>query len=324
MTVDQIKIHKKCFKCGICDYPLQIGYCARDKALEGRYGLYWYCNLEHMLWGPGKKAAELDKLGRGKKNLPLSSPTGTSPLSSPTGTGPLSSPTGTDPLSSPTAAGTGTSPTEAPSGPISMLDAIAARRAGGAGHAGEVGGTGSDGAAFGGPGGDAAVGAFGGVAGGAAGAAAGGAIDGSGGDAAGGTVGGAVEGAIGGAAGGANSGAAGVGDGAAGGAAGGATGGASANSGATIISPQTPVVGKCKACDQNIAMCDDITVDRITIHRNCFKCGICDSKLFPGSCARDQSLEPKYGLKWYCGIHMLLGPGKKADEMEKAGKPKRF
>lgn len=45
-----------------------------------------------------------------------------------------------------------------------------------------------------------------------------------------------------------------------GGAASGQAGGGS--SGAT--GPTVPTIGKCKVCDKEIAMCDDITVDRIT------------------------------------------------------------
>lgn len=61
---------------------------------------------------------------------------------------------------------------------------------------------------------------------------------------------------------------------------------------------------------------DKIIIIYISVHTKCFICPICQAKCFVGSCARDQGVESRYGVYWYCGEHMLLPPGQKTSKLQ--------
>uniref|UniRef100_A0A915DXJ6 LIM zinc-binding domain-containing protein n=1 Tax=Ditylenchus dipsaci TaxID=166011 RepID=A0A915DXJ6_9BILA len=69
-------------------------------------------------------------------------------------------------------------------------------------------------------------------------------------------------------------------------------------------------IDKCAICKSDVMRGEDMVVERKTIHKNCFKCGYCGCTLQLGRCAIDHSLS-RYGLIYFCGEHMLLGPGER-------------
>uniref|UniRef100_A0A914EPX0 LIM zinc-binding domain-containing protein n=1 Tax=Acrobeloides nanus TaxID=290746 RepID=A0A914EPX0_9BILA len=76
-------------------------------------------------------------------------------------------------------------------------------------------------------------------------------------------------------------------------------------------------------CAEEIKTGEDMTVEQKTIHKSCFKCAFCGVAVRIGACARDHSLESRYGLKYFCSDHMLLPPGEKAAQMDKLGIKKK-
>uniref|UniRef100_A0A914PWK4 LIM zinc-binding domain-containing protein n=1 Tax=Panagrolaimus davidi TaxID=227884 RepID=A0A914PWK4_9BILA len=58
-----INIHKACFKCSLCGDRLQMGHCAVDRALYGRYGPRWYCSLICCTRPISEKEAKLKEMG---------------------------------------------------------------------------------------------------------------------------------------------------------------------------------------------------------------------------------------------------------------------
>jgi hypothetical protein len=63
LVVESETIHKTCFKCSLCDEKLQMGHCAMDRALYGRYGPRWYCSLFCSTRPISEKEAKLKQMG---------------------------------------------------------------------------------------------------------------------------------------------------------------------------------------------------------------------------------------------------------------------
>ncbi|KAH7723268.1 LIM domain-containing protein [Aphelenchoides avenae] len=73
---------------------------------------------------------------------------------------------------------------------------------------------------------------------------------------------------------------------------------------------------KCAICGKETTVTDNMVVEKKTIHKECFKCGVCQVKLVIGHCARDHSLA-RFGPIWFCDNHSLMPPGEKAQYVEK-------
>uniref|UniRef100_A0AC34GWB7 LIM zinc-binding domain-containing protein n=1 Tax=Panagrolaimus sp. ES5 TaxID=591445 RepID=A0AC34GWB7_9BILA len=63
LVVESETIHKTCFKCSLCGDRLQMGHCAVDRALYGRYGPRWYCSLICSTRPISEKEAKLKEMG---------------------------------------------------------------------------------------------------------------------------------------------------------------------------------------------------------------------------------------------------------------------
>uniref|UniRef100_A0AC35FSB0 LIM zinc-binding domain-containing protein n=1 Tax=Panagrolaimus sp. PS1159 TaxID=55785 RepID=A0AC35FSB0_9BILA len=63
LVVESETIHKTCFKCSLCGDKLQMGHCAVDRALYGRYGPRWYCSLICCTRPISEKEAKLKEMG---------------------------------------------------------------------------------------------------------------------------------------------------------------------------------------------------------------------------------------------------------------------
>ncbi|KAH7696278.1 LIM domain-containing protein [Aphelenchoides avenae] len=72
-------------------------------------------------------------------------------------------------------------------------------------------------------------------------------------------------------------------------------------------------------------MAEKFIVEKHPVHKECFKCGVCDVQLAPGSCSFDDSLYRHFGPMWFCHQHMMLGAGEKYDLLvKKFGPPRAF
>ncbi|KAH7715795.1 LIM domain-containing protein [Aphelenchoides avenae] len=81
---------------------------------------------------------------------------------------------------------------------------------------------------------------------------------------------------------------------------------------------------KCCLCQEVIpVMAEKYVVEKHPVHKECFKCGICDTPLQPGNCSFDDRLYRNYGPMWFCRTHMMLGAGEKYKLLvEKYGPPR--
>ncbi|KAH7722186.1 LIM domain-containing protein [Aphelenchoides avenae] len=63
---------------------------------------------------------------------------------------------------------------------------------------------------------------------------------------------------------------------------------------------------KCFICKQELSLEDKMTVEKKTIHKECFKCGICGTDLNIGECARDPILARQGNQLYFCNEHRIL------------------
>ncbi|KAI1694799.1 LIM domain-containing protein [Ditylenchus destructor] len=63
LVVEKETIHKNCFKCALCGTSLQMGHCAVEHNLRGRYGPRWYCTLVCATRPMAEKEAKLKEMG---------------------------------------------------------------------------------------------------------------------------------------------------------------------------------------------------------------------------------------------------------------------
>ena len=78
---------------------------------------------------------------------------------------------------------------------------------------------------------------------------------------------------------------------------------------------QTP---KCERCEKEVKANEKLVMDRKTIHKSCFKCGICDKALQHGSSGLDERLK-LYGPIWLCKEHLVMAPKAKEEAIVKKG-----
>uniref|UniRef100_A0A183BXM1 LIM zinc-binding domain-containing protein n=1 Tax=Globodera pallida TaxID=36090 RepID=A0A183BXM1_GLOPA len=78
----------------------------------------------------------------------------------------------------------------------------------------------------------------------------------------------------------------------------------------------------CQICEKDVPPTDKIVVDRLTIHKSCFTCAICDKPLQQGSCNLERGLA-RYGTFWLCREHSLIPPGEKEELIVKKGYKER-
>uniref|UniRef100_A0A914NZD2 LIM zinc-binding domain-containing protein n=1 Tax=Panagrolaimus davidi TaxID=227884 RepID=A0A914NZD2_9BILA len=76
----------------------------------------------------------------------------------------------------------------------------------------------------------------------------------------------------------------------------------------------------CHLCKQPIeVMAEKVEIQRQTVHKECFRCCVCDKYLMPGYCAMDDGLCQiaflfnYFGCLWFCDKHMMLGSGEKLE-----------
>uniref|UniRef100_A0A183C0Y1 LIM zinc-binding domain-containing protein n=1 Tax=Globodera pallida TaxID=36090 RepID=A0A183C0Y1_GLOPA len=68
----------------------------------------------------------------------------------------------------------------------------------------------------------------------------------------------------------------------------------------------------CELCGCGVGPLEQkVQTQKRTMHKECFKCAICDVPLTVGACALDHSLSRYIGPLWFCNMHMMLGSGEK-------------
>uniref|UniRef100_A0A914HYC4 LIM zinc-binding domain-containing protein n=1 Tax=Globodera rostochiensis TaxID=31243 RepID=A0A914HYC4_GLORO len=80
---------------------------------------------------------------------------------------------------------------------------------------------------------------------------------------------------------------------------------------------------KCERCEKEVPFEDKFVVDRLTIHKSCFKCAICDKALSVGACSLERGLS-RYGPLWFCWEHMMTPPGEKEQLIVQKGYKIKF
>uniref|UniRef100_A0A915NH86 LIM zinc-binding domain-containing protein n=1 Tax=Meloidogyne floridensis TaxID=298350 RepID=A0A915NH86_9BILA len=80
----------------------------------------------------------------------------------------------------------------------------------------------------------------------------------------------------------------------------------------------------CSICNNEVDTFDQkVALERHIVHKECFRCGICDVQLNQGSCSFDHILYRHYGPMWFCPAHKMLGSGEKLELLKaKYGEPK--
>ncbi|KAL7071037.1 hypothetical protein ACQ4LE_010108 [Meloidogyne hapla] len=70
----------------------------------------------------------------------------------------------------------------------------------------------------------------------------------------------------------------------------------------------------CSICNNEVDTFDQkVALERHIVHKECFRCGICDVQLNQGSCSFDHILYRHYGPMWFCPAHKMLGSGEKQE-----------
>ncbi|KAL7074727.1 hypothetical protein ACQ4LE_005939 [Meloidogyne hapla] len=65
---------------------------------------------------------------------------------------------------------------------------------------------------------------------------------------------------------------------------------------------QDPAIVDCAICEKRIEHTDKFVVEKEIIHKDCFKCALCGTRLQVGFCAMELSLYNRYGPRWYCSL----------------------
>ncbi|KAI1715248.1 [F-actin]-methionine sulfoxide oxidase MICAL3 [Ditylenchus destructor] len=75
---------------------------------------------------------------------------------------------------------------------------------------------------------------------------------------------------------------------------------------------------QCRICGLDVYLAEQMFVEKMTIHKSCFKCSYCGQPLRLDNCALDRELQANgYGCKWFCRQHMMLPYSEKVSRLEK-------
>ncbi|KAI1712468.1 [F-actin]-methionine sulfoxide oxidase MICAL3 [Ditylenchus destructor] len=75
---------------------------------------------------------------------------------------------------------------------------------------------------------------------------------------------------------------------------------------------------QCRICGLDVYLAEQMFVEKMTIHKSCFKCSYCGQPLRLDNCALDRELQGNgYGCKWFCRQHMMLPYSEKVSRLEK-------
>uniref|UniRef100_A0A914HZ63 polynucleotide adenylyltransferase n=1 Tax=Globodera rostochiensis TaxID=31243 RepID=A0A914HZ63_GLORO len=79
-------------------------------------------------------------------------------------------------------------------------------------------------------------------------------------------------------------------------------------------------VKDCAICNEGVQLADRLVVEKETIHKGCFKCAFCGTRLQVGNCAMELSFYNRYGPRWYCSLICAhLPTGEKEAKLKELG-----
>uniref|UniRef100_A0A7E4W775 LIM zinc-binding domain-containing protein n=1 Tax=Panagrellus redivivus TaxID=6233 RepID=A0A7E4W775_PANRE len=76
----------------------------------------------------------------------------------------------------------------------------------------------------------------------------------------------------------------------------------------------------CALCNTQVFLAEKMDIDKVMIHKRCFKCSYCQQPLRIGNCTLDRSLMDDWGRRWYCQQHIGLRQVEKVMRLQKNGK----
>uniref|UniRef100_A0AC34G2F5 LIM zinc-binding domain-containing protein n=1 Tax=Panagrolaimus sp. ES5 TaxID=591445 RepID=A0AC34G2F5_9BILA len=73
----------------------------------------------------------------------------------------------------------------------------------------------------------------------------------------------------------------------------------------------------CALCGIEVYLAEQMHIDKLMIHKKCFKCSYCLQPLRLGNSALDRSLMDEFGPRWYCSQHNMIHISEKIARIQK-------
>lgn len=67
----------------------------------------------------------------------------------------------------------------------------------------------------------------------------------------------------------------------------------------------------CSVCQGEVYLAEQLLVDRVSVHKQCFRCAYCDRALTVKNACLDKTFQREYGPRWYCAQHQMLASSDK-------------
>lgn len=74
---------------------------------------------------------------------------------------------------------------------------------------------------------------------------------------------------------------------------------------------------KCALCGLEVFLTEQLYLEKMVIHKRCFKCSYCEQPLRLNNCLLDRQLQPQFGLRWFCQQHYTLPIFEKINRLER-------
>ena len=78
----------------------------------------------------------------------------------------------------------------------------------------------------------------------------------------------------------------------------------------------------CALCGVEVYLAEQMHIDKLMIHKKCFKCSYCAQPLRLGNCGLDRTLMDAFGPRWFCQLHINLQLAEKIARIQKNEKSK--
>uniref|UniRef100_A0A1I7SW34 F-actin monooxygenase n=1 Tax=Bursaphelenchus xylophilus TaxID=6326 RepID=A0A1I7SW34_BURXY len=73
----------------------------------------------------------------------------------------------------------------------------------------------------------------------------------------------------------------------------------------------------CSLCQAEVYLAEQLLVDRVSVHKQCFRCAYCERALTVRNAVIDKSFQNEYGPRWYCAQHQALNPSDKLARLKR-------
>ncbi|KAE9551592.1 hypothetical protein FO519_005199 [Halicephalobus sp. NKZ332] len=78
----------------------------------------------------------------------------------------------------------------------------------------------------------------------------------------------------------------------------------------------------CALCGVEVYLAEQMHIDKLMIHKKCFKCSYCAQPLRLGNCGLDRTLMDEHGPRWFCQLHINVQLGEKIARIQKSERMK--